>query len=730
MKRVGERGEGKFERISWQQALDEIADRIKKMASQYGPESLAVWLYSSSMPPNYGWQTLLGLRFINAFGATDTQQALGIDTNPFYASFMDYGASWYAMGGDPRLFYDSKLILLWGCNPAELEPRAMRHLMEAQERGAKLVDIGLIYDATAVIADQFVPVDAGSDTALGLAMANVIISQGLYDADFLTKYTVAPLLVRKDNGMFLRESDVVAGGNPSKYVVWDELSNQAKEIDPKEESAEGLRPALRGTFYVASLQVSPAFELLCQHCNEWTPETQEAITKVPPEVVRKLAIEYATTKPAAVYFYAGMRYHNSGNAYRVINLLSALTGNTGKPGGGALATVGWGCAPPIAFNDMPIIFPDGPEKAKGRTVRNQDFFECVKTGKPYPIKGLILGAGNVLHSWPNWQRWTEETFPNLDLIVASEIFETETVKFADYVLPDTTIFERTELIEPAASHCVMLAEPAIQPVGEAKSPDFLWNELAKRLGLGDYFDKTVDEWIQLRLKSDDPSIGGIQPPLTLERLRREKIVRANLPEEPFSLLSSLKFPSDSGRIEFYSEHLADLGEPMATHREQLESPRGPKAIGYPFHFFNGRKRFFMQSIFGNDPWMIELSGKEPWVRINHQDAARYGIKDGDLVECFNDRGKVVAKARLSETIPPGTVHMHFGWWKEQMKDGHYQELIFPICSPVIADRTRERQWDIAVARYGQVFFGESAVAGTPDTMWDCLCQIRKVEGGK
>ena len=168
---------------------------------------------------------------------------------------------------------------------------------------------------------------------------------------------------------------------------------------------------------------------------------------------------------------------------------------------------------------------------------------------------MLHYAFNFMNSQPNPKRWLEEVFPNLELIVVYDIFMTASAEYADYVLPDTTHYERDDLDIAQNAH-IVLNQKAIEPMHECRPPIYYYNELAKRLGYGEYFDKTLDEWISIRLASQDPSVSGIEPPLTLDRLKKEQAVRANLPVEAFYAWSEKKFPTPSGKLEIYNEELA------------------------------------------------------------------------------------------------------------------------------------------------------------------------------
>ena len=720
LKRVGERGEGKWQQISWKQALDEIAEKLLAIRDKYGPESLAMWNLPASVPPSMGLSLILGSRFTGLWGATDPIHGYGLDNGPVFATYYEMGTSFGYSSADPRLVLESKYVIIWGANPLENQQRLARNLVLAQDKGAKIVDIGLVYDATAGKADWFIPVKPGSDAALALAMANVIVTEKLYNQDYLLKNTVAPFLVRNDNRQFLRDE---AGS----YVVWDEASQSPMSVAAKEENPL-VKACLTGAYTVSGVACKPAFQLLLEHLQAYTPEKQEVITGVSPETVRKLTMEYTSSSPALVLGALGMRYVNQGETYRALNLLGVLTGNIGKRGGGV--TYGGGVANyPIIFMDYPIMYPLGPDGNKTKCVRQADFFEQVVSGKPFPIKAFLKVSGNPVHNCPNRSRWIEETFPQMDLIVEYDIWMTDTGEYADYVLPDCTSFERMEIISSACYDHIVLQEPAIEPMGEAKPPVFLFTELAKRVGLGEYFDKTTEEWLDMRLQSPFPMISGITPPLTIERLKKEKMVRAAVPEFPNHPFDSLKLATPSGRIEFYVEQLADMGEALARYQPAAEV--GKEDEKHPYQFFSGRQRFFMQSLFTDNPWMVKLSGGGPAARMNPLDAEKEGIVDGDMVECFNPRGKVRATLRLDEAIPPGTVQVWFGWRQRQFEQGTYSELLLPIGGRDTIDALSQRWWD-SLEQTGKIgnFLagGKSLIAGAWDSIWDCNCDVRKVNG--
>lgn len=259
--------------------------------------------------------------------------------------------------------------------------------------------------------------------------------------------------------------------------------------------------------------------------------------------------------------------------------------------------------------------------------------------------------------------------------------------------------------------------------------------LAQRLGLGEYFDKTAEEWLDVRLASDYPFIAGIEGGVNMERLKKEKMVRLATPPMNWDPFLGLDFSTPSGRLEFYCERLLPVGHALATYTEPMGVPtEQSKAAGkneeYPYQFFSGRQRFFMQSMFTDDPVMVEMSGGKPSIRINPVDAKREGIIDGDKVEVYNQRGHVIAPVRLDEAIPPGTIQVWFGWRQRQFEEGTYSELLVPLGGRETLDEVSEHWWNEMLGK-NQVKCGfftgsEGCIAGAWDTIWDCACNIRKV----
>ena len=725
LKRVGERGSGKWERISWDQALDEIAAKMLEIRDTYGPESVAIWSLSASIPPSMGLGNVLPVRLQSTWGATDPICSMGLDNGPLYACQYTFGMPALCFYCDPRVFRSSDYIIVWGANPVENQMRIARSLVDAQNAGAKIVDIGLIFDGTAGMADWFLPVRAGSDPALALCMANVIVQNGWYDAAYLVEHTNLPMLMSKASGTLLRTE---AGG----YFVWDEDKGAAVATEPGCKEIDAT-PALSGDFTVNGEECETAFDALKRHLAQYTVEYAAELTKLPAESIERLTDEYAHAHRAYIVGALGLRYQNQGESYRAMYLLGLLTGNIGVEGGGVTSEF-LPSSSPITFNDEPLIHPDGVNKAK--FVANREFFKQVKTEDPYPIKAIIFASGNPLHNYSNRGRWVDDTLPKMELVVDIDVWMTDTGEYADYVLPDCMPYERKDIVYAANYGHIVLQEPAIEPPHEQKPPAWLYRELGKRLGLEEYFDMTEEDYLRLRIDSSQAMspFDALEPKLTMERLEEEKMIKVvpeDLPPLDMFMLCNMVFPTQSARAEVFNERLDEIGYGFSKYFPPFEAPMIEPNEKHPYQFFTGRQRFFMQSMFTDDPVMRELSGGEPAIRMNPADAHREGFVDGDKIEAYNDRGHMVAKVRLDESVQPGMVHAWFGWRRKHYEVGTYAELLTENGGFAETGELGEFWWKDVVQNdgVGSFFAGAlSLVSGSFDTLWDCACAVRKYEG--
>ena len=286
------------------------------------PESVKV-IAASSSHVGLLMGRLMAARFANVWGAGGVFEPKShwlADMRIPAASLLTLGDS----GQSHRLqdLVHSKMVILWGGNPAETYFPEMRFILDAKDRGAKLVVIGPLFDATAAKADQWIPIRPATDAALAMAMIHVIIQEGLYDKDFVMRHTVGPFLVGETANSSLRGGGSIQG-----------LGRDANAPRPVDTASS---PALFGSFTVGGVICKPAFQVLAERAAYYTPERAEEITGVPADTIRGLALEYGRSKPAAIRMYYGMsRTLNSTLSSRAAITLAAITGNIGLAGGGA-----------------------------------------------------------------------------------------------------------------------------------------------------------------------------------------------------------------------------------------------------------------------------------------------------------------------------------------------------------------------------------------------------------
>lgn len=725
LKRVGERGEGKWEKISWDQALDEIAAKLNEIRDTYGPQSVCMWMLNAGCPPAYGSNQMMPVRYANAFGMTNMMGSIGLDNGAWYTEFYACGTTAAHVLADPAIFATglTKLIYVWGCNPIENQIRCSQNLVRAREKGAKIVDIGLIFDGTAGFADEFVGVKPGSDGHLAMAMIDYTLKNGLEDKNYLVTRTNAAYLVREDTGLMFRDAE----GN---FAVWDLDVNEARTVAPGHGEYSSQNLALSGTYELHGIKCKPVLQLLREEAAKWSSDVVADAVGIPAEAIDKLSDEFAREPHAFILSGYGLRYANSNETYRIIHLLGLVTGRQGIPGSGvieALQLQSW----PIVYNDAAVMLPvEGDlSSAKSVPVRMAQWFEQAQRDDS-PYKALIVGQGNPIHQQPTRGRWLE-VIKNMELVVDFDVWMTDTGELCDYVLPDCMSFEREDLIAGSCYNHIILQEPAIEPPEGCKDPVYLYTELAKRTGLGEYFTMTGPEYIQKRLETTFPLVAGIQPPVTYERLKAEKIIRTVAPPEP--KYCGYWDPNEvmetaTGRMEIYAEGLLPVGLAI-TH------PLDPDTIGtddaYPYQLFTGRQRFFMQSSFTDDPINVKLSGETPSTRLNPADAMAKGLAAGDLVEVYNDKGHVITRLEVDESVPAGTVHVWFGWRRRQFLEGTYAEMVHECANSSASGPVQDKwfaDW-VAHGNHPNPFVQAMAtLVGSTDCYWDSYCDIRKFTG--
>ena len=429
-----------------------------------------------------------------------------------------------------------------------------------------------------------------------------------------------------------------------------------------------------------------------------------------------------------IFINAGMRYANGVQSVRAVCLLPLLSGNFARRGG-RIFTTPISDGQLISLNEPLMMWPEGIENTKGIHVQLTEVLDSFNNPDGQQYKAFINPYANPIHCWPNPDVLGKQFLDKLDLVVVFEIRETDTCLWADYVLPECTSFEREELIAPAAN-CIILQEPAIEPLGEAKPPSFIWGEIAKRFGLGKYFEGMDDEaWNRLRIASGDPALNCPEP-ITYERLKEEKIIPMNVVDDNDKFAyTEHTYQTPTGRYEFYVETLVDVDNALTTYIPPRLIERADEK--YPLQLYPGRHRVFMQSQFYEFPELRAIGGDRPTVALNPVTAKERGIKEGDLVEVYNHRGSVKTYASITEAFPPGMAHL---WYAYPKKD-HIENPPTVLSSTLSSNET----YDEFAYKWGEQWLKQNLEVGVPEitllfggpnyveTLWDDLCEVRKIE---
>lgn len=627
--------------------MDDVASKIKEIKRNYGNSAIL-------LVPGGGNQGMLhGIvphalmlhqigGYTRMWGAPSYEGAL-------FASMATYGTM---MTGNAREdLLNSNLIIIWGWNPANTiwDPGTSLWVAKAREKGIKVIAIDPIFtDSAAILADEWIPIRPGTDTAMLIAMAYIIITEDLYDRSFIEKYAIG----------FDKYKDYVLGiedGNPK------------------------------------------------------TPEWAETITKVPAKLIANLARDYATNKPAALIAGWGPARTMFGEQYsRAANILCVITGNIGINGGYAsgfmrayysrerIITGGKKKSGPFKpedkkikkprLQDNPIDFESAPRedslfKLKGGTnpantrIHYNDYYNAIlegrKGGYPADIKMAYIAGTNRLNQFGNVNKGVT-ALKTLDFIVVYEQFMTPTAQLADVVLPVNTFMERNDVAVPwLGSPYYIYLNKAIDSLYESKSDLEICKELSKKLGIEQSLLDLPEDQILRVLSAPRKDIKSYN------KMKRDGYYKVKV-EEPFVAFKeqiqdpeNYPFPTLSGKIEIYSEHIEEKNNPLMppipkymSHEEHYDSP---KAKRFPLQLLTPHNKRRTHSTLHNIPWLQEIEPHNVW--INPVDASKRNISNGDLVDVFNDRGRIRIPAKVTERIIPGVVCVYQGAWYNPDKDG-------------------------------------------------------------
>lgn len=694
MKRTGERGSGEFERVSWDEAIDEIANKLNAVLEK-NPQAASFYSFTGDLG-KLSWEA--PTRYAATIGATtwDIEGIMG-DHGASMGMTMVFGT--HRGAHDSRDYLNSNLIIVWGRNVADTHTSELRDYVAARKNGAKVIVIDPRQCSTAAMADEWIPIRPQTDPALALGMMNWIIGNGLHAEDKLAEESVAPYLVREDNGMYLRMIDgkIVsseelddavaesigtapaaqgeAGDAAGTYVLWDELTNSAVSAPSAAEIKAGsVEPVLSGTFVVDGIACRTAFDHLAEMCSGYTLERTAEICGIEEAVVERLAKEYIEAQPAGIRMGQGMqRVYHSYSPFRTIATLAMVAGYIGVPGGGASHAGGTATNKPVAGYTGPVYnYANWSETGKSANlVPSSKLYSAAVNHDPVSIEFLWIANSNLVNMSPDSNRIIKEVLPAIDFIVTVDPWWTLTAKYSDIVLPATTYWEHWDLID--RSPWVMFNQPAIEALGESKSDVEIMSLLAQKTGVAQYWDKTDEEWIRDFVGTGHPAWDDFN--WDYDVVERGIYGRSDAIYDPAIVYANGEgYKTNTGKFEFYTESLLEFGEEVPSWLPPCEDPReGDLAEKYPLVFIQYHDRLNVHTQHILNPALAVVQD-EPLLQMNPVDAETRGLKHDEIVHVFNDRGDMKLRLFVTEGIIPGTVATQSGWTPDYYVEGCFQNL--------------------------------------------------------
>ncbi|MEX1199519.1 MAG: molybdopterin oxidoreductase family protein [Methylophaga sp.] len=608
MRRIGPKGSGQFEQISWDEALDEIASRWQAIIEEHGPQAIIPYSYLGNQGLVHG---LNGAdAFFNKMGATVCERTF-CGEGSCTAWLLTVGPT---AGVDPESFIHSKYIVIWGCNSVSTNLHHWHIVKDAQKRGAKVVVIDPYKSRTAKEADWHIAPRPGTDGALAMAMMHTIIEQGLHDPDYIENYTEG----------------------------YDALAERVKTRTP-----------------------------------EWAAE----ITGIPAEDIRKFAMEYATTQPAAIRLGVALeRNYGGGQAIRAITCLPALTGAWRHVGGGALQFPVW--EHPYKFDVIcrPDLIPEGTQVVNaiqiGRALTGEMDLKV-------PIKSMMCWNANPVTQAAETDKIVEGLMRDDLFLVSAEHFLSDTASYADIVLPATMGAEHEDMILSWGHLYLTYNEKCVEAPGEAIPNQEIFRRLADRMGYTeDNFKWSDSECLENYVDWDAPACNGID----LQYLRQHGYARLNVgTRDDRAPHKNGNFPTPTGKCHFQVEGATNFvagpfrqmyegfqpGEALDSLPDYVASRETPQtnpklAERYPLNIISPKSHGFINSSYANMATKLKVQG-EQFVLINARDADLRNVQNGDKVRVFNDRGAFEGVAQITDDVNSGLVVATLGYWRQLNK---------------------------------------------------------------
>ncbi len=578
MRRVGPKGSGRFERITWDEALSEISVRLTAIIDEHGGE--AIWPYQGTGTLGFiqGESGQAGRRFWNVLGASEHDLNICSRAGNVGLRYTNGTPG----GMDPETFALSRLILLWGTNPLTSGHHVWKFVQDARAAGAYVVAIDPIRTRTADQADEHLPIRPGTDAALALGLLHVVLEEGAEDRDYIERHTYG----------------------------WPEFEAEIRKY-PVSRVAE--------------------------------------ITGLPEDRIRALGVRLAHTRPTGIRATMGVQRHEGGGtALRTIACIPGVTGDWRHPGGGVVYSTS--AYAPLTVDTRPDLLAE-PVRTLTMTRLADQLDETVRC--------LWVYAANPVGSTSDQNR-VRAALQRDDLFtVVMEQFPTDTVDYADIVLPATMQTEHMDLHAGYGHMYLVWNEPAVEPPGECLSTTETFRRLARHMGLTEpaLYDSDLELAEQLLSGS---GIG-------LDVLRKQGWARIDVPD-PFVPFTD-GFPTPSGRLEFASARAEADGLPrVAGYIPSYTARTAPAARDHPLTLITPAQHTFLNTIFSNNPELLRRS-KGPRVLVNEADATPRGLVDGQPARVFNGNGEFVAYVEISDRVRPGVVAAPKGHWPKLSPGG-------------------------------------------------------------
>ncbi|MCL4343396.1 MAG: molybdopterin-dependent oxidoreductase [Nitrososphaerota archaeon] len=595
MKRAGPRGSGKWKRVSWDEALGEISEKLLQVKSEYGPEAVVM-----ARGTNRGSWIRLFNRFANSFGTPNWTESGGAQC--FTPRSI---AQQLTFGGIALEWPDaesSKTIMVWGADPPASWAPKSRKIVNSKSGGSKVIVVDPVMSNMASKADVWLPVRPGSDVALAMGMINVIISEKLYDQEYVEKYTVG----------FESLKERVAPYTPDKVseITWV----------PSDRIIEAAR--LFATNRPSSIAISATFD----------------------EIVDPIQLGRAVSIISAITGNVDVRGGNifpetAGQIYVDTNdfiMIESLPEDLDKKRLGAQRY-------PLLSRYLKINFP---------MAHYPTILDAIITGEPYQIRAMFIMGGNPKLSIANSDR-AAEALNKVDFLAVADLFLSKTAEMADIVLPVASWLEYDGLADSAqATYGHLRIRQKVATVGEAQSDTWIMIELAKRMNLKGFWN-SEREYLDYILSPTG---------MTFEQLKGKGGIIYHEPDIGSKLRNGFNTPSK--KIELYSERLKGWGyDPLPFYNEPFESPYSTPEVAkqYPLVLTTGRRvSAYFHTAQRNVPALRDIY-PDPIVEINNDTAKKLGISDGDKVRVETRRGFVIMKAKLTQGIHPRVVGVQHGW---------------------------------------------------------------------